>query len=149
MTPDNMQARVQAIRERVETVTGFEAIEHPNAGLTGRRELAELDKDGETWRLWDKNSPFSWKALTFIVHAPGDIRTLLDYTAALSRKLEAAEAALSDVQELCEQMMAMPEARRGSYVYVEFRPYEEILGLLNEHASAPQPTPTDADDAGG
>lgn len=101
-------ADVTAIRERLEAITGFEAIEHPNAGLTGRRELAELDTDGETWRLWDKNVPFSWKALTFIVHAPADIRLLLSTLDAQSQQLAAAEAALQGIANVDYAYDEMP-----------------------------------------
>jgi hypothetical protein len=86
-----MTTDAQAIRERMDAITGFEAINYPNAGLTGRRELAELGKDGR-WRLWDKNVPYSWEALTFIEHAPADIRFLLSEVERLETALTASEA---------------------------------------------------------
>ena len=92
MTADTQpDTALVAIRERLDSVTGFAAIERPEEGLTGRRTLAELSKDGETWEHWDLHSPYSWEALTFIVHAPADIRFLLDANAALTDALAASE----------------------------------------------------------
>lgn len=132
LTPAGVrEQKLNAIQRRVEAIAGFAVQHRPNDGLTGRSTLAELDKDGKTWVYWDTNSPYSKAALDFIECAPDDHKFLLAELAASDAAYTQLEGKVAEIIELCTTSLAHPEAHQGDYTYVAYRPYEEVLGILN------------------